>query len=300
MHDPENRDTRYLQNNATNTDSFLPVRATTGPLNEPLPWVIEFRIAGTPVTIQVQVGETMLIGRADPGRGIVPAIDLGAHGGQYKGVSRQHAMITVKDNKINIRDLNSVNGSRLNGFLLAPNSDYRLRHGDELDIGQMKLQVRFAVVPTMGSVPKTGQLASRPEMTIPQIGQGESVLIIEGDGQVAKVFSVALRHAGFKVRVVDNGVSGLGFINQEAPALVIMELMLPDMNGLDLIASMRKQSGVTNVKVIVCSGATGGFQMHEALNAGAKLFLGKPVSVDDLLKAVRQVLQPGELAPATP
>lgn len=300
MHDPTDRDTRYLHNNVTNTDSFLPVRATTGPLNEPLPWVIEFRIAGTPVTIQVQVGETMLIGRADPGKGVVPAIDLGAHGGQFKGVSRQHAMITVKDNKINIRDLNSVNGSRLNGFLLAPMSDYRLRHGDELDIGQMKLQVRFAVVPTMGSVPKTGHLASRAEMTIPQLGQGESILIIEGDGQVAKVFSMALRHAGFKVRVVETAASGLGYINQESPALVIMEMMLPDMNGLDLIQSIKKQPGAEKVNIVVCSGATGGFQMHEALNAGAKLFLGKPVSVDDLLKAIKQVLRPEETISALP
>jgi CheY-like chemotaxis protein len=300
MHDPTTRDTHYLHNNVTNTDAFLPVRATTGPLNEPLPWVIEFRIAGTPITIQVQVSENMLIGRADPGRGILPAIDLGTHGGQYKGVSRQHAMLTIKDNRINIRDLNSVNGTRMNGFLLAPTSDYRLRHGDELDIGQMKLQVRFAVVPTMGNIPKTGDLASRSEMTIPQVGQGESVLIVEGDGQVAKVFYTALKYAGFKARVVDSGVSGLGYITQEPPALVITELILPDMNGLDLIHSIRKQLGAEKPKIIVCSGTTGGFQMHEALNAGAKLFLGKPVSVDDLLKAVKQVLRPEEPTPARP
>jgi CheY-like chemotaxis protein len=300
MHDPANRDTKYLNSSATNTDAFLPVRATTGPLNEPLPWVIEFRVVGTPASIQVQVNDAMLIGRADPQRGVTPAIDLAPHGGQHKGVSRQHALITVKDNRINIRDMNSVNGTRLNGALLAPMNDYRLRHGDELHIGQVKLQVRFAVVPTMGTVPKTDHLSEKPQMTIPQLGRGESILIVEGDAQVSKVFSTALKHAGFQVKVAENGEMGLGYIAQEAPALLIVELILPDMNGLDLMRSMHKQANTDKIQTIVCSGATGGFQMHEALNAGAKLFLGKPVSVDDLLKAVKQVLRPELETPALP
>ena len=66
--------------------------------------------------------------------------------------------------------------------------------------------------------------------------------------------------------------------------------MLPDMNGLELLRYFRKQPGNEKTDVVVCSGATGGFQMHQAIEAGAKLFLGKPVSVEDLIKAVSQML----------
>src|SRR6185369_2148763 len=153
MHDPKSRETKHIPDIVHSTDSYLPVRAT-GPLHEPMPWVIELRIVGTFSAIQVQVNETMMIGRADPQKGIVPAVDLTPHNGQGQGVSRQHAVILVKDNRIFIKDLASVNGTRLNGNLLAPQGEYRLRHGDELTIGKLGLQVRFTVVPTIGSTPK--------------------------------------------------------------------------------------------------------------------------------------------------
>lgn len=287
MHDPTKRDTKYLNDKVHNTDAFLPVRAT-GPLHEPLPWVIELRVVGTAATIQVQVNENMLIGRADSANDIRPAVDLSPHGGQSKGVSRKHAVILVKDNRINIKDMGSVNGTRLNGFLLAPEQEYRLRHGDEIDIGQIKLQVRFTVVPTIGSRPKG---STQPlDVPVPAIGHGESVLIVEDDLDVANVFGMALRHAGFKVKVVETAAAAIGAFTLEQPRIIVLDLMLPDMNGLELLRYFRKQPGNEKTDVVVCSGATGGFQMHQAIEAGAKLFLGKPVSVEDLIKAVSQML----------
>lgn len=286
MHDPKSRETKYLSEKAHNTDAYLPVRAT-GPLQEPMPFVIELRVVGTPAVLQVQVVETMLIGRADPPKGLFPAVDLSAHNGQGLGVSRQHAVILVKDNRMFIKDLGSVNGSRLNGSLLEPQTEYRLRHGDEISIGQIKLQVRFIVVPTIGTTQKgTGSL----ESPVPRIAHGETALVVDGDTSAAKVFTMALRHAGFQVTVVENGAAAISHIAHDFPNLMVLELMLPDMNGLDLLRHLRKQAGNEKTRAVVCSGSTGGFQMHQAIEAGAQLFLGKPVSVEDLLKAASQVL----------
>lgn len=287
MHDPKSRDTKYLNDKIHNTDSYMPVRAT-GPLHEPMPWVIELRVVGTAAILQVQVHETMMIGRADPQRGLIPAVDLTAHNGQGLGVSRQHAVILVKDNRIYIKDLGSVNGTRLNGSLLAPKNEYRLRHGDELTIGQVKLQVRFIVVPTIAMTPKG--TTSSLDAPVPRIAHGETALIVENDLNVAKVFHMALRHAGFTVTVVESAAAAIGVMSHEFPNLLVLELMLPDMNGLDLLRYIRKQPNNQKTQAIVCSGATGGFQMHQALEAGAQIFLGKPVSVEDLLKAASKVL----------
>jgi CheY-like chemotaxis protein len=287
MHDPKSRETKHIPEILHNTDSYLPVRAT-GALNEPLPWVIELRVVGTVTSIQVQVHETMMIGRADPQKGAVPAVDLSPYNGQGQGVSRQHAVILVKDNRIFIKDLGSVNGTRLNGNLLAPQNEYRLRHGDELTIGQMRLQVRFTVVPTIGMTRKgtTGSL----DAPVPRIAHGETALIVEDDLDVAKVFHIALRHAGFNVTVVDSAAAAIAYVSHQFPNLLVLELMLPDMNGLDLLRYIRKQPDNAKTRTIVCSGATGGFQMHQAIEAGAQLFLGKPVSVEDLLIAATKVL----------
>ena len=260
-----------------------PLRATTGPLSEELPWVLEFRVVGTPATVQAQVHEAMIIGRSDPLSGSFPDVDLNPHGAQVNGVSRRHAAIIAKDNRIKVKDLGSVNGTRLNGFLLKPQEEYRLRHDDELQVGQLKLQVRFAVVPTIEakSSPESGK---ENHATLPILGHGEQVLIVEDDPDVGKVFKIALEHTGFKVNVADTAERALGSIAHQRPDVIVLDLMLPDMNGLDLVKIVRKQGHT--MPMIVCSGIAGDFQEIKAKEAGAETFLGKPVSVDTLVRAI--------------
>ena len=283
--EPGNNETHHL--NMPDTDTYTSVRATTGPLDEALPWVIEFRVVGTAFTIQAQVHEAMIIGRSDPQRGIYPTVDLEPYGARTSGVSRQHAVIIVNDNRIKIRDLGSVNGTRLNGYTLVAHQDYRLRHGDDLEIGQVKLQVRFAVVPTIDTPSET---SSSDHASLPVLGHDEHILIVEDDADVAKVFTIALKHAGFRVTVKENAASALDFLADEIPDGIILDLMLPDMNGLDLVRFVRKQPNGKDTPLIICSGATGGFQMNQAKEAGANLFLGKPVTVDELIRSVAAVL----------
>src|SRR5262245_20229203 len=110
---PNNSDLSTQHLNMPADPTPIPPRVTTNPLQNGLPWVIEFRVVGTANTIPVQVREYMIIGRSDPKQGSYPAIDLGAFGGQAQGVSRQHAVILAKDNRILVKDLASVNGTRL-------------------------------------------------------------------------------------------------------------------------------------------------------------------------------------------
>lgn len=283
-HSSSEFETRHL--NLPEGEELNPVRVTTGSLDEALPWVIEFRVVGTAATIQAQVHEAMVIGRGDPHSGIYPAVDLGPHSAYHLGVSRQHAVVLAKDNRIKIKDLGSVNGTRLNGFQLVAGQEYRLRHGDELEIGQVRLQVRFAVVPTSEGGDQPGSAYA----TIPVIGHGEHVLIVEDDSDVGKVFKLALQHAGFSITVLENASSALGYFSQQLPDLVVMDLMLPDMSGVELIRFLRRQPGGGSVPVLVCSGAVGGYQMNQAKELGVEHFLTKPVSVDELLNAVRAAL----------
>lgn len=290
--------TRHLD--MPDTEPYRPVRASTGPL-QPLPWVIEFRVVGTASTLQVQVKESMSLGRSDPANNIITNIDLGPYGGQAQGVSRQHALIMAQENRMKVKDLGSVNGTRLNGYVLMPHQEYRLMHGDELEIGRMKLQVRFAVVPTMGTAPLDSNVSEAP---IPKVGAGERVLVVEDDHDVGKVFQLALESAGFKVELAENAVQALSIVTKDLPAVMVVDLMLPDMNGLDLVRYIRKMEGGKNIRLVVCSGATGGFHISQAKDQGVESFLSKPVSVDDLVSAVAKLSSPAipasPAAPATP
>jgi CheY-like chemotaxis protein len=276
------RDTRYLDSDASAPP--MPPRSTS-PL-EVMPWVLEFRVVGTPSIIQVQVAEAMILGRRDDERGVYPHVDLGPYEAHSKGVSRQHAVILAKDNRIKIKDLNSANGTKLNGYALTPGHEYRLRHGDELTVGEIRLQVLFAVTPAQHDT----QNKIKPINTvIPQIGNGRKVLIVEDDSDVANVFTLILEQAGYTVISTNSAVTALGYITQEMPYAIVLDLMLPDLSGLDFARYLRKQDDGSQPKVIVVSGATGGFQMNEALKAGADMFLGKPVSVDELVEAFKKI-----------
>jgi CheY-like chemotaxis protein len=280
-----------LLNQPQHQETPMPVR-TTSPLDV-VPWVLEFRVVGTASTIQVQVSESMTIGRSDADGISQPEIDLTPHGAYTHGVSRRHAQILSKSDRITIKDLNSTNGTRLNGYVLSPDHEYRLRHGDELTIGQLRLQVLFAVVPTSGdNTPMPGMMkTSKPEgENIPHVGSGQHVLVIEDDSDVAAVFRLALEHAGFEVAVYNNGGAALTAVSSKLPDAIVLDLMLTDVSGPDLIRYVRKQEGGADVPMLVVSGATGGFQMNQALEAGANLFLGKPVNVHELVQTLGDLL----------
>lgn len=263
----------------------VPKPRGTGPLDDRLPWVIEFRIVGTASTMQVHVKDEMLIGRADTDGLTTPDIDLADFGAFTHGVSRRHAMIRVRDQRLYLQDLGSTNGTMLNGVLCDPDQEHRLRHGDELMLGQLRLQMLFAVVPVMESKTRTSEMPPVPlEAAIRGIGQ--QVLVLEDDPDVGNVFRIALEQAGYQVTVVESVTKALAVVLQTLPDVIIMDLMLPDMNGLDLVSYVRKQHPKRHIPIIVVSGATGGFQKHKALDAGADVFLGKPVAVDELIKAV--------------
>lgn len=274
--------TRHLK---VPTSSAVPAPRATGPLDRSLPWVIELRIVGTASTVQMQVQDDMLIGRADTERKVFPQIDLGPYRAFANGVSRKHAVILIKNERLYIKDLASTNGTRLNGALCEPEQEYRLRHGDELTLGQLRLQLLFAVVPVTEAKTQTAELPPAP-LSIPSSGKGQHILVIEDDKDVGVVFRMALEKAGYVVTVVETVTKALGVVFQKMPDAIVLDLMLPDMNGLDLVRYVRRQHQQPRVPLLVVSGATGGFQMNQALEAGADVFLGKPVAVDELVKAV--------------
>jgi CheY-like chemotaxis protein len=284
MPDSLNRDTRHLGMPASRA-ATAPVRAT-GPLDEELPWVIEFRVVGTAETVQMQVHEAMIIGRSDPQQGVYPDVDLEPFGAQSHGVSRRHAALLVRNNRIVIKDLASVNGTRLNGTTLAPNHEYRLQHGDDLEVGQLRLQVHFAVLPTIEGDPTQAHAA------LPVLGKGEHILVVEDDSDVGSVFRIALEHAGFRVTVMDRATSALGFVSEKRPDAIVLDLMLPDMNGLDLVSYVHKQYGDQHIPMIVVSGTSGSFHINKAKDIGVAMFLPKPLSVEVLVQAVAKVVAP--------
>jgi len=118
----------------------------TRPLDRKIPHMLEFYVLGTDAVIDSLARERLVIGRRDRrSAGGQADVDLTPYGAQRAGVSRMHAAIQVRSDGVTITDLNSTNGTFLNGFALRPHQPYKLRHGDEITLGRLTLQVGFVL-----------------------------------------------------------------------------------------------------------------------------------------------------------
>jgi pSer/pThr/pTyr-binding forkhead associated (FHA) protein len=83
--------------------------------------------------------EGYIIGRTDEASDYLPDVDLAQHGGRENGVSRRHAALVHYRGAIHVVDLNSVNGTFLNGKRLLPEIPYAINAGDALKLGNLNL-----------------------------------------------------------------------------------------------------------------------------------------------------------------
>lgn len=81
------------------------------------------------------------LGRVNEGQPIIPDIDLAPYKAFESGVSRMHATIQLKDKQMMVIDLESANGTRINGQKISPKIPYPVKHGDILTLGRLKIQV---------------------------------------------------------------------------------------------------------------------------------------------------------------
>lgn len=90
----------------------------------------------------VEVAQRLVLGRGGDGKGDGPDIDLRMYGAEQFGVSRRHAALVYQNRHLLVEDLNSQNGTRLNGLSLGKGALVRLRNNDELELGSLRVQVR--------------------------------------------------------------------------------------------------------------------------------------------------------------
>src|SRR6476659_10735409 len=98
---------------------------------------ITLQIMNSGRRINLDIGDDLLIGRKDNARGIFPDVDLGLDGGYDAGVSRRHAILAHKQDIYTVEDLDSANGTFVNGRRLSAQTPTPLANGDELKCGTL-------------------------------------------------------------------------------------------------------------------------------------------------------------------
>jgi two-component system KDP operon response regulator KdpE len=124
--------------------------------------------------------------------------------------------------------------------------------------------------------------------------QSRQILIVEDDTDTAEVVSALLESAGYTAVTVDSGSTALNEISAASPDLVLLDINLPDMNGLEVLKQVRSNSFLP---MIVLSGFTREHDKVVALEAGADDYLAKPFSPEELVARVNALLRRVEWTP---
>jgi DNA-binding response OmpR family regulator len=116
-----------------------------------------------------------------------------------------------------------------------------------------------------------------------------TILLVEDAAAIAAAVQTALEREGFAVEVVEDGRQALARLNQALPDLIILDLMLPDVDGLDVCRAVRRMP--TYVPIIMLTARTEDVDKVVGLELGADDYITKPFNTRELIARVRAVLR---------
>jgi len=102
--------------------------------------------------------------------------------------------------------------------------------------------------------------------------------------------SMRLKDEGFDVHTAVDGSDGLDKARQLKPALMVLDLAMPKMHGYEVCRAIRADAALKGTKIVVTSGKNYQVDIRTAKEVGADRYLVKPYPVDELLKAIRELL----------
>src|ERR1700757_3051998 len=114
------------------------------------------------------------------------------------------------------------------------------------------------------------------------------VLVVDDEPQILRALRINLRVRDYEVHVAATGAQALEIAGRHPPDLVILDLGLPDMDGVEVIQGLR---GWTKAPIIVLSGRADSTDKVEALDAGADDYVTKPFGMDELLARLRAAVR---------
>lgn len=119
----------------------------------------------------------------------------------------------------------------------------------------------------------------------------KTVMIIEDEPDAAELFAEMMRVSGFRVIKTYTSTPAMALIAQEKPDLILLDIMMPDISGLEVLRYMRREPELEKIPVIVVSAKSMPSDVRDGLEAGASIYLTKPVGYIDLKNAVDRAIQ---------
>ena len=124
----------------------------------------------------------------------------------------------------------------------------------------------------------------------------KTVLIIEDEEDAAELFAEMMRVSGFRVVKTSRSAPALALMAAEKPDVILLDIMMPEISGLDILRQMRRDPQLAKIPVIVVTAKSMPADIKNGMEAGASTYLTKPVGYLELKEAVERALSNSTLA----
>ena len=122
----------------------------------------------------------------------------------------------------------------------------------------------------------------------------KKILVVEDEPDTAEMFAEMLRLRGYRVYKSYGSASAMNQLMLDKPDAVMLDIMMPDISGLEVLHFMRRDPSMEKIPVIVVSAKGLLSDIKSGMDAGATVYLTKPVAYSELIKAVDDSIQKGE------
>jgi DNA-binding response OmpR family regulator len=119
----------------------------------------------------------------------------------------------------------------------------------------------------------------------------ERVLIVDDDPDIQKLVSYNLTQAGFRVSLAATGVAALDSVRDQAPDLIILDIMLPDLDGLEVCRKLRQQDKTRRIPIVMLTARTQEVDRVVGFELGADDYVMKPFSPRELVLRVKSIFR---------
>ncbi|MFY0675199.1 MAG: response regulator [Bacteroidia bacterium] len=119
----------------------------------------------------------------------------------------------------------------------------------------------------------------------------KKVLIVDDEPNIVMSLEFLLRKNKFNVFIARNGTEALDLLEKEMPDLILLDIMMPDVDGYEICRQVKQKPSLVNTKVVFLSAKSKTSDIEKGYELGADLYLTKPFSTRNLIKEINRLLE---------
>jgi len=124
-----------------------------------------------------------------------------------------------------------------------------------------------------------------------KIGNEQKILIIDDEENIVDLLSNILQHSGFSAIGAFNGESGLEKAKKEKPHIIILDIMMPGMDGFEVLKRLKEDQETADIPVIMLTAKTEDSAVIESWRKGAEFYIPKPFEIEELLHVINLIMR---------